>query len=148
MRGLNNKHPSETDACNLTTLPEAGNQLQAEMTGSARLPESLAAWGTPMFEETLKREVGLLTGEILPLQAALTRGSYASDRVDSVILLSNSESEDSVNIKAGLQYAGIIAGCGCADYPTPDNETVEYCVVLIEISKDSAAVLISLLPDA
>ncbi|MGD8557040.1 MAG: hypothetical protein PVJ14_06785 [Chromatiales bacterium] len=118
------------------------------MTGATRLPESLAALGTPLFEETLKREVGRLTGEILPLQAALTRGSYASDRVDGVILLSTSESADSVTIKAGLQYAGIIAGCGCADDPTPDNETVEYCEVLIEISKDSAAARISLLPDA
>ncbi|MEJ2315356.1 MAG: hypothetical protein P8Y83_00180 [Gammaproteobacteria bacterium] len=111
------------------------------------LPASLAAWGTPEFEETFKREVGRLTAEMLPLQAALTHGSYASDRVNGVILLSTSESADSVIIKAGLHFTGVIAGCSCADDPTPNNETVEYCEVRIELDRKSARASISLLTD-
>ena len=118
------------------------------MKTAIRLPGSLAAWETSEFEETLKREVGRLTGEMLPLQAALTHGSYASDKVSGVILLSTSESADSVIIKAGLHFTGVIAGCSCADDPTPNNETIEYCEVLIEIDRKSAKASISLLPDA
>jgi len=118
------------------------------MKAAARLPDSLAAWGTSLFEETLKREVGELSGEVLPLQAALTHGSYASDRVSGVIVLSTSESADSVIIKAGLHFTGIIAGCSCADDPTPNNQTVEYCEVRIEIDRQSAGASISLLADA
>lgn len=118
------------------------------MKTTTHLPDSLAAWGTSKFEETFKREVGTLTGEVLPLQAALTHGSYASDKVNGVILLSTSESTDSVIIKAGLHFTGVIAGCSCADDPTPNNETVEYCEVRIEIDRKSARASISLLADA
>jgi hypothetical protein len=118
------------------------------MAAAARLPESLATWGTPLFEETFKREVGRLTGQVLPLQGGLTHGSHASDRVNGVILFSTSESADSVIIKTGLYFTGIIAGCSCADDPTPNNETVEYCEVLIEIDRKSASASISLLADA
>ena len=118
------------------------------MSTTTRLPDSLAAWGTSEFEETLKRELGRLTGEVLPLQAALTHGSYASDKVSGVILLSAAEAADSVIIKAGLQFTGVIAGCSCADDPTPNNETVEYCEVRIEIERKSARASISLLADA
>ncbi|MGD9096237.1 MAG: hypothetical protein PVJ58_10040 [Chromatiales bacterium] len=111
------------------------------------LPESLAAWGTPEFEETFKREVGRLTAEMLPLQAALTHGSYACDSVNGVILLSTSESADSVIMKAGLHFTGVIAGCSCADDPTPNNETVEYCEVRIELDRKSARASIALLTD-
>lgn len=117
------------------------------MKTTIRLPDALAAWGTSEFEETLKREVAQLTGEVLPLQAGLIQGSYASDKVDGVILLSTSESADSVIIKAGLHFTGVIAGCSCADDPTPNNETVEYCEVRIEIDRKSAGTSIFLLAD-
>lgn len=117
------------------------------MSNTIRLPDSLAAWRTSEFEEALKREVGRLPGEVLPLQSALTHGSYASDEVSGVTLLSTSESADTVIIKAGLHFTGVIAGCSCADDPTPNNETIEYCEVLIEIDRKSARASISLLPD-
>ncbi len=118
------------------------------MSTTTRLPDSLAAWGTSEFEGILKRELGRLTAEVLPLQAALTHGSYASDKVSGVILLSTSESADAVIIKAGLHFTGVIAGCSCADDPTPNNETVEYCEVRIEIDRQSAGATITLLADA
>jgi hypothetical protein len=138
---------TRVEACSLRALPVAANQLSAGMKTPTCLPASLAAWGTPEFEETFKREVGRLTAEMLPLQAALTHGSYASDRVNGVILLSTSESADSVIIKAGLHFTGVIAGCSCADDPTPNNETVEYCEVRIELDRKSARASISLLTD-
>ena len=118
------------------------------MSTTTRLPDSLAAWGTSEFDETLKRELGRLTGEVLPLQAALTHGSYASDKISGVILLSAAEAAGSLDIKAGLYFTGVIAGCSCADDPTPNNETVEYCEVRIEIDRKSAGAAISLIADA
>ena len=134
-------------AGSLRAVPVTANQLSAGMKTATGLPESLAAWGTPEFEETFKREVGRLTAEMLPLQAALTHGSYASDSVNGVILLSTSESADSVIMKAGLHFTGVIAGCSCADDPTPNNETVEYCEVRIELDRKSARASIALLTD-
>jgi hypothetical protein len=67
--------------------------------------------------------------------------------VNGVILLSTSESADSVIMKAGLHFTGVIAGCSCADDPTPNNETVEYCEVRIELDRKSARASIALLTD-
>lgn len=106
---------------------------------------SLRAWGTAAFRETLQREILQLCVEQLPLQAGLTHGSVASESVDAVTLLATQESADTLIVRAGLHYAGIIAGCSCADDPTPNNETIEYCEVQIEIDRQSGAARISLI---
>lgn len=110
------------------------------------LEKSLRAWGTRTFAQVLQEEVRQLSVDVLPLQAGLTHGSVACDRVDAVILLAMEETADAVIARAGLHYAGIIAGCSCADDPTPNNETNEYCEVRIEIDRQSAAARISLIP--
>lgn len=112
-----------------------------------RLPQSLAAWGTAAFGPVLKQEIADLPADTLPLQQGLRHGSYAIGRVDGVTLLSMNASPDSILVRAGLHYAGIIAGCSCADDPTPNNETIEYCEVQIEIDRNSADARVSLLPD-
>ena len=110
-----------------------------------RLGKALKAWGTPDFEEVLKREIeGLGVGQ-LPLQQGLSTGSHAVDDSLGVMIISVTESADVIHAKAGIFYTGIIAGCSCADDPTPVDENTEYCVVQLDIDKTTAETTVLLL---
>jgi len=110
-----------------------------------QLAKSLAAWGTPGFKAVLKTELEQLTTEQLPLQQGLSVGSYATGDNIQVMIISVSEQPGAICAKAGIFYTGIIAGCSCADDPTPVEEHSEYCEVSIEIDKNSAAAKVELL---
>ena len=113
----------------------------------SRLEKSLAAWGTPEFRDVLKAEIARMGSAELPLQQGLSGSSYAVDTPPQAVILSASEAGDCLRVKAGLFYAGIIAGCSCADDPTPVDEQTEYCEVLLEIDKASAETRVTLLAD-
>lgn len=102
------------------------------------LPLSLKAWGSDTFEAALKKEVCSLDVDSLPLQQGLQYSSYALSERLSMTVLSTKEDSKNIFIKAGLFYSGIIAGCNCADDPTPVDETNEYCNVKICINKRTA----------
>lgn len=110
-----------------------------------RLPESLAAWGKPAFDDTFKREVQKLDADMLPLQQGLSLSSHIADSPFSVRILDTFMDADSIRIKTGILYAGIIAGCSCADDPTPVTEQTEYCEVMFEINKLTAQTRVSLI---
>ena len=101
------------------------------------LTRSIQAWGTPAFESTLKAEIAQLGAEALPLQQGLSAGSVGLDDNVSAIILGVSESPSAVHVRAGLFYTSIIAGCACADDPTPENEYTEYCELELEIDRVS-----------
>ena len=61
------------------------------------------------------------------------------------MIISVADDPDHIHVKAGIFYTGIIAGCSCADDPTPVDEQAEYCEVRLEINKATAATAISLL---
>lgn len=110
-----------------------------------RLTNALKAWGTPDFEDILKREITHMTVEQLPLQQGMTMGSHAIDSELDVMFLSIHEEGDCIYAKVGIFYSGIIAGCNCADDPTPLNEQHEYCEVLLGIDKINAETTVTLL---
>ena len=110
-----------------------------------RFTKSLAAWKTPQFEFSFKQEVRLLHVNQLPLQAGLAQTSYVIDSGIEPMILKTSETADVIRIKAGVFYAGVIAGSCCADDPTPVCEQTEYCELQFEINKRSAQVTIVLL---
>lgn len=112
-----------------------------------QLKESLRAWGTPTFRDTLKAEIARLDPADLPLQQGLSGSSYATDTPPQAVILSATEEGDRIRVKAGLFYTGIIAGCSCADDPTPVEEQTEYCEVLLEIDKISAETQVTLLQE-
>jgi len=112
-----------------------------------QLARTLNAWGTPGFEDTLKSEVGQLASDRLPLQQALSASSHVTDSQRTVTIIRVSDDEDLIHIKAGIFYSGIIAGCSCADDPTPIDEQNEYCVVQIEINKQTAEATVTLLDE-
>ena len=110
-----------------------------------RLTKTLAAWGTPDFEDTLKEEIEQLGAEQLPLQQGLSTSSYALDNKVKVRIISASEEANYIHAKVGIFYTGIIAGCSCADDPTPINENNEYCEVQLEINRTTAETTVTLL---
>lgn len=110
-----------------------------------RFVDSLAAWGTPDFNEVLKRDIAGLDVALLPLQQGLSQSSFTHGENRTVMILNASDAADVIRAKAGIFYTGIIPGCSCADDPTPMNEITEYCEVQIEIDKTTANVSIKLL---
>jgi hypothetical protein len=112
-----------------------------------RLTETLNAWGKPDFKDILKKEIEQMDAGQFPLQQGLSTGSYAIDDKFNVMIISVSEAAGSLHVKAGIFYSGIIAGCSCADDPTPVNEESEYCVVQFDINKLTAETTVALLAE-
>lgn len=111
------------------------------------LDKTLSAWNTNEFEDVFKGEVEQLGMEHLPLQQALTQGSYASDKGLKVLVINASARQESIHVKAGIFYTGILPGCACTDDPAPDNEYTEYCEVLFIIDLQTAESTVRLLSD-
>jgi len=112
-----------------------------------RLPKTLNAWNTPRFETILKQEIEQLDAASLPLQQGLSVSSYVTDRPFQVMLVSVKEDADQIRIRAGIFYTGVIAGCSCADDPTPVDELNEYCMVQLCIDRITAETTVALLDE-
>jgi hypothetical protein len=110
-----------------------------------KLNRSLTAWQQENFIEVLKAEICTLGLDELPLQQGLSHSSYAlADKLSATILQCD-DMDSHISVKAGLFYSGIIAGCSCADDPSPVDETSEYCEVNLRIDKKTAETTVSLL---
>jgi hypothetical protein len=104
-----------------------------------RLPESLAAWGSPAFAAVLKRELAAQAGQ-LPLQQALAGSSAVfGDRIEVMVIASDADAAQ-VRARVGVFFSGIVAGCSCADDPTPVEAQNEYCELELAIDRRTAAV--------
>ena len=112
-----------------------------------RLKKSLNAWGTPDFEDVLKDEIAKMDASQLPLQQGLTTSSHALDDNIRAMIIAVSANDDFIQAKAGIFYSGIIAGCSCADDPTPVEEQNEYCEVMIFIDKKTAEATVKLVAE-
>ena len=112
-----------------------------------QLTETLNAWGTPYFKDVLKKEIEQIDAGQLPLQQGLSTGSYVIDGKFNVMIVGVSEEAGLIRVKAGIFYSAIIAGCSCADDPTPVNEESEYCVVQLDINKQTADTTVALLAE-
>jgi hypothetical protein len=115
--------------------------------GEVRFDKALQAWGSPEFKVVFKQEIESMSVGQLPLQQGLTTGSYALANPFTVLINGVSESGNLIHITAGIFYQSVIAGCGCADDPTPINENIEYCEVLLDIDKLTAETVIVLKQD-
>jgi hypothetical protein len=112
-----------------------------------RLTKALSAWGTPDFDGILKKELEQSDAQRLPLQQGLSTSSHAIDSNFRVMIIHAAEDQGSIRVKAGIFYSGIIAGCSCADDPTPINEQSEYCEVQLDIDKATAETVVALLTE-
>lgn len=111
------------------------------------LQKSLKAWGTPGFETILKREIEQLDAAQLPLQQALALSSQVTERPFQAMVIGVREAPGVIRVKAGIFYTGVIAGCSCADDPTPIDEQSEYCVVQFDIDRATADATVTLLAE-
>lgn len=109
------------------------------------LKETLQAFGTTSFEKIAKDEINNVSSELLPLQQGLSLSSYVSKTPFSVIILNVEEETNIIKIKTGIFYTGIIAGCSCADDPSPLDEQNEYCELQFNINRTSSETSVKLL---
>lgn len=109
-----------------------------------RLTRTLSAWGTPAFRDVARKEIEQLGAGQLPLQQGLATTSYALDNKVQAMIISASEEAGFIRVRAGLFYSGIIAGCSCADDPTPVDEQNEYCEAQFDIDKLTAETTVAL----
>lgn len=104
---------------------------------------ALAAWKTPDFESFIRRELESLAAGELPLQQCLVAGSHVLPLPVKTTLLKAEESDGILCVRAGVFFKSTVAGCSCADDPTPFSELDEYCKIRIEIDMKTAAAIIS-----
>ncbi|TCK19365.1 hypothetical protein DFR30_2675 [Thiogranum longum] len=112
-----------------------------------RLKKAHMGWGSACFDEQLKKEIEQVDASQLPLQAGLSQSSYVSDEPFRVMVIGTTETESHIQVRAGIFYSGIIAGCSCADDPTPVEAQTEYCEVMFDINKKSGEATVALAED-
>jgi hypothetical protein len=111
-----------------------------------RLTKALRTWGTHEFTAVLKKEIEAFDAEQLPLQQGLSAGSYALGDKFEAMVISAHEQDGFIRARLGVFYSGIVAGCSCADDPTPVEPQPEYCEVQVDIDRKTAEATIVLLP--
>ena len=109
------------------------------------LKDAVQAWGTRDFGNVLKEELENIGLKGLPLQEGLSSSSVALDDQLQVVLLGIEDDSDRIFVTASLFYTGIIAGCSCADDPSPVEAQNEHCDIIVSIRKSSGQASIRLL---
>ncbi|MEW8412520.1 MAG: hypothetical protein AB2728_05360 [Candidatus Thiodiazotropha sp.] len=109
------------------------------------LPKARDAWSSPGFNQTLKAELEALEADRLPLQQGLSQSSMVSPEPFSIIVVGSEADAAVIHCRVSVIYAGIVAGCSCADDPTPLDRLTECCELLLEIDRISAATKVALL---
>jgi len=102
------------------------------------LSKSLLARNSPRFDDVFKQEIGQLGAGQIPLQQGLSSSSYALDDKFDLMIISVADEPDFIQVNVGIFYCGILAGCNCADDPTPVEPQSEYCEVRVSINKATA----------
>ncbi|MDD2928451.1 MAG: hypothetical protein PHP05_05040 [Sideroxydans sp.] len=110
-----------------------------------RLEAALASWGRPEFAAELERELEHKGASVLPLQRAMALGSHVVDGQISVMVKRSEEYRAHLSVCVGVFFKSVIAGCSCADDPTPLNELEEFCELQLDIDKMTAVTTITLL---
>ncbi|MEW8507931.1 MAG: hypothetical protein AB2598_14625 [Candidatus Thiodiazotropha sp.] len=108
------------------------------------LPKARNAWNSPGFDQVLKAELEASDAEQLPLQQGLSLSSMVSPEPFKVIVIDSVENAAVIRSRVSIIYAGIIAGCSCADDPTPQDSVTECCELQLEIDRETAATKVTL----
>ena len=71
--------------------------------------------------------------------------SHVSGDTMTVMVLDTATTPTLLHVRAGIFYAGVIAGSCCSDDPSPVCEQPEYCELRFDIDTVSAAASVTLL---
>ena len=110
-----------------------------------KLTKTIQALKSDSYKKVAKEEIQNIEPDLLPLQQGLSLSSYVGKSPISVVILNMTEEINTLNIKTGIFYTGIIAGCSCSDDPSPTDEQNEYCELQFCINKDTAETEVRLL---
>lgn len=111
------------------------------------LPKARDAWNTPGFNNALKNELEAIDSTQLPLQQGLRLSSMVGSAPFSAIILNSEADAEVIRVRVSIIFTGIIAGCSCADDPTPLDSQTECCELLLLIDQGSAETEVELLED-
>lgn len=112
-----------------------------------KLNKTLLAFDTADFNKVAKDEITSIDPALLPLQQGLSLSSYVGQTPFNITILNVTNENSDIQIKAGIFYTGIIAGCSCSDDPSPTDEQNEYCEILFSVNMKTAETDIQLLVD-
>jgi hypothetical protein len=98
-----------------------------EWSTELELPAVARAFGTPAFAAALAAALEALPADALPLSAGLSRTGAVAPGPHAVRVIAVREEAGTVEVRVGIFYQGIDAGCSCADDPTPVEPQPEYC---------------------
>ena len=102
-----------------------------------KLTRTIQAMRQAGFKTIARAEIEAIDKQLLPLQQGLALSSCVSDEAFSAVILNHHETEQHLIIKTGIFYSGIIAGCSCADDPTPMDVQNEYCELQFTVDKET-----------
>jgi len=114
---------------------------------SMKLANSLDAWNSTAFDQVLKDEIEGLEIHLLPLHQSMVHGSHLAGDDFTVTILTCAESDHCIRVKLGVFFRSVIAGCSCADDPTPVDESAEYGELWCEIDKRTAKAVVTPVAD-
>lgn len=106
--------------------------------------KTLQSFATPDFKTEFSKALKSLAPGKLDLQSALKLGSVALTDDLSVMILNCKEHPSFLEIEAGIFFHSLIAGCNCADDPTPTDTLQEYCEMAIRIQRPGGEYSISI----
>ena len=111
---------------------------------SLSLPKSLAAWPGEAFIATLSDELGAANPAALRLERLLQHGSHIVDAPEFMLLDTETDAEN-LRVRIGVFLHSVLAGCACADDPTPLDIMNEYGELLLRIDRRTARTEVRLL---
>lgn len=98
-----------------------------------------------LLKSELKQYIQALGPDELRLQQALSQSSMVSDSGINVLIFNVARGKGTITVRAGIQYKGFVAGCSCADDPSPVPEIDEYCELSVCINSATGTTDVELL---
>lgn len=109
-----------------------------------RFTRALRDWGSDVFAETLKSEIMQLETGVLPLDKGGSLGGYVDDSEMSITIISVIGNEKTIEVRIGVFFRELLAGCSCGDEPSPENA---YCEIRVTIDKATAEAQFTVVED-
>lgn len=101
--------------------------------------EVLQCTNSDEFAAQFRLALSSLDVEQLSLQQAVKNGSIALNQGISVMIISHQQTELLLEVKVGIFFRSMIAGCNCADDPSPVDTLEEYAEAWFYIDRRDAS---------